>query len=255
MLKQRRPYKITDWSVRGRCGVSPLERVGRARGSTAGEGLPLPSIPFETWLSISSDRDAGRYKVDLVRDGGHRHQRRLRFKSLSGSTPNASANRTITMRDGLRRPRSMPPTYVRSISASKPSCSCVRPRSCRKRRTLSPTMARQSIHRTDGIMGLISREHSPYWASASSHQERIRTKPLSLKKISIDDFQRNGDQLDLPQRRIPISALDLTEVLQVNARSECNIFLRQTEKLPPSPDISADESPQIHADNRRPCGL
>jgi hypothetical protein len=53
------------------------------------------------------------------------------LSNLGSGTPSASAIRAITMRLGFRRPRSIPPRYVKSIFDANASCSCVSLLCCR----------------------------------------------------------------------------------------------------------------------------
>lgn len=50
--------------------------------------------------------------------GGSQMRRHYSFKSLTSGTESALAILTIAKRLGLRRPRSIPPMYVKSNSAS-----------------------------------------------------------------------------------------------------------------------------------------
>lgn len=83
--------------------------------------------------------------------------------NFESGTANASEIRAITIKLGFRLPRSIPPTYVKSISASNANCSCVIPRCKRMRRTFLPTIAHQFCIAGSSTVGhIVSREYSPY---------------------------------------------------------------------------------------------
>lgn len=137
----------------GRASVSHT-RPGPARTSASTRRVSALGGPRASPPGAASRNP----ESSLKRVGSFRRRTHLRFRldrlavgpgaatsnNEDGGTPTAFASRTMLTREGLRSPRSMPPTYVQCNSAFAASCSWESPSESRSSRSRLPNAGRGS---------------------------------------------------------------------------------------------------------------